>query len=232
MSDLYLVRIPVVIPRLLRFAFERDIRQEEEGFGYCLHVWLTALFGEAAPKPFRFFERKREVLAYSPLPHAELLERARAFAPPPAWSALEAEGVASKPMPQSWPAGRRLHAEALVCPVSRQDNEEKDVYLRALDRSGPQAPPRAEVYRQWFIAQWKNSVRFEGLQLLGMMSRSRLLRRARNRRERLRIVERPQALFGADIVVENPAAFASLLARGIGRHRAFGFGMILLSPRR
>lgn len=232
MSALYLVRIPVVVPRLLRFAFERDIRQEEEGFGYAFHVWLTALFGDAAPKPFRFFERRNELLAYSRLGHAELLERARAFAPPLAWSALDAEGVASKPLPESWRAGQRLHAEALVCPVSRQEDEEKDVYLRALDREGEQAAPRAEVYRRWFAAQWKGAVRFEHLQVLGMMSRSRLLRRARNGHGRLRVVERPQALFGAEIAVEDPQRFAGLLARGIGRHRAFGFGMILLSPPR
>jgi len=30
--------------------------------------------------------------------------------------------------------------------------------------------------------------------------------------------------------VRDSAAFAALLARGIGRHRAFGFGMLLLKP--
>jgi len=231
MSALYMVRIPVVIPRLLRFAFEQDIRQEEEGLGYSLHVWLAALFGRAAPKPFRFFERTSELLAYSPLSHTELLERAQAFAPALAWSALEAEGAASKPMPACWRVGQRLRAEALVCPVSRVDNDEKDVYLRALDRQGAQAAPRAAVYSQWFIAQWKGAVHFEHVQLLGMTSRSRMLRRARNGANRLRVVERPQALFGADVEIADPERFAALLARGIGRHRAFGFGMILLSPR-
>ena len=32
--------------------------------------------------------------------------------------------------------------------------------------------------------------------------------------------------------VTDPAAFAAGLARGIGRHRAFGFGMLLLAPPR
>jgi CRISPR system Cascade subunit CasE len=30
--------------------------------------------------------------------------------------------------------------------------------------------------------------------------------------------------------VADPAAFAQLLARGVGRHRAFGLGMLLLRP--
>jgi CRISPR system Cascade subunit CasE len=46
------------------------------------------------------------------------------------------------------------------------------------------------------------------------------------------VVERPQALFGAEAVVVDGERFADLLARGIGRHRAFGFGMVLVAPPR
>ena len=34
------------------------------------------------------------------------------------------------------------------------------------------------------------------------------------------------------LTVGDPDAFSRLLARGIGRHRAFGFGMLLLRPAR
>lgn len=34
----------------------------------------------------------------------------------------------------------------------------------------------------------------------------------------------------ARIRIKDPASFDALLRRGIGRHRAFGFGMMLLSP--
>ena len=33
-----------------------------------------------------------------------------------------------------------------------------------------------------------------------------------------------------NLIVSDPAAFAQLLTRGIGRHRAYGFGMLLLRP--
>ena len=45
-------------------------------------------------------------------------------------------------------------------------------------------------------------------------------------------VERPDALFTGEITVADPEAFCRLLARGVGRHRAFGFGMLLLRPPR
>ncbi|MEQ8964701.1 MAG: type I-E CRISPR-associated protein Cas6/Cse3/CasE [Azospirillaceae bacterium] len=40
----------------------------------------------------------------------------------------------------------------------------------------------------------------------------------------------PDAVFEGVLRVDDPAAFAALLARGVGRHRAFGFGMLLLAP--
>lgn len=232
MSGLHLLRIPIHAPRLLRFADEHGITQEDETLGYTLHAWFAALFGAQAPKPFRYFDRRGEVLAYANSDAATLLAHAQAFAAPQAWTALEAESVASKPMPTNWRIGQRVRLEVLTCPVSRKDDEEKDLYLRALDRLGEAAPPRAEVYQQWFARQWGDAVRLNQVELLGMSARSRLLRRARNGSNRLRLIERPQALFGADAVVGHGERFAELLTRGIGRHRAFGFGMVLLSPPR
>ncbi len=230
--SVHLLRFPVRSPELLRFGFEHGITLEDETLGYTLHAWLAALFGTEAPKPFRFFERKNEVLAYAEQNADALLERARAFASPHAWAALDPEGVVSKPLPDAWREGQRLHLEVLTCPVSRQDKEEKDVYLRALDRQGEATPPRAQVYQEWFIQQWGQAVRFDQVELLGMTARCQLLRRARNGTNRLRIVERPRAIFGAEAVITDPQRFAELLARGIGRHRAFGFGMVLLAPPR
>lgn len=232
MNGLHLVRIPVHAPRLLRFARANGITQEDETLGYTLHAWFAALFGRLAPKPFRYLERRGEVLAYAQADAHTLLEHAQAFAEPSAWAALDAEGMASKPMPKTWPAGRRLRVEVLACPVTRKDREEKDVFLRALDRLGEDAPSRGEAYRAWFARQWGQAVHLERVDLVGMAARSRNLRRARNGTNRLRIVERPQALFTAEAVIRDGEQFGELLARGIGRHRAFGFGMILLSPPR
>jgi CRISPR system Cascade subunit CasE len=232
MSPLHLLRIPVDAPRLLRFAAAHGITQEDETLGYTLHAWLSALFGAHAPKPFRYFERRQEILAYAHDDAATLIAHAQAFAMPQAWAALEANGVASKPMPAVWRAEQRLRLEVLACPASRQGKEEKDVYLRALDRLGDKAPARGEVYQAWFERQWASAVQLAKVELLGMRARVRLLRRSRNSANRLRSVERPEVLFAADAVITDPERFQTLLARGIGRHRAFGYGMVLLAPPR
>ena len=232
MSALHLVRLPLDPPRLLRFAFEHGIRQEDETLGYTLHAWLAALFGEAAPKPFRYFDARREVLGYAREDAATLMARAEQHGSLGALAALDQANVESKAMPAAWQPGQRLHLEVLVCPVSRKDDEEKDVYLRALDNLGDAAPARSEVYRQWFLRHWEGIADFEHVELQGMRARVPLVRRARNGANRLTHVERPQALFAGNAVIRDAERFQALLARGIGRHRAFGFGMILLAPPR
>jgi CRISPR system Cascade subunit CasE len=172
------------------------------------------------------------VLAYAPVDAQTLLTAAEKRGTLAALAALDTANVASKPMPTQWRVGQRVHLEVLTCPVSRQGKEEKDVYLRALDRKNDAAPSRAEVYRQWFARQWQDVVALERVDLLGMNAKVRLLRRNRQGGNRLIYVERPQALFATDAVICDPARFAGYLSRGIGRHLAFGFGMVLLMPPR
>lgn len=45
-----------------------------------------------------------------------------------------------------------------------------------------------------------------------------------------RQAERPDAVLEGTLVVRDEAAFRALLARGVGRHRAFGYGMLLVRP--
>lgn len=232
MMPLHMVRIPFNPPQLLRFARDHEVKRDDEDLGYTMHAWFAAMFRTHAPKPFRVMAKQREVLGYSLVPATELLDAARSFATPLAWSALVEGGVASKPMPGSWRSGQRLHLESLTCPVSRKEGEEKDVYLRALDRLGEEAPSRSEVYSDWFVRQIGQAATVERVEVLGVTSRAPMLRRARNGNSRLLTIERPSALLSAEVNVGASELFATLLTRGIGRHRTFGYGMVLLSPPR
>jgi CRISPR system Cascade subunit CasE len=40
----------------------------------------------------------------------------------------------------------------------------------------------------------------------------------------------PDVILAGELTVADAEGFLALLARGVGRHRAFGFGMLLLSP--
>lgn len=231
MSNLNLMRLRLNGALLMRFARDtHGLNAPDEGHGYALHAWLTGMFGEHAPKPFRFFEHKSELLGYTSATAEALLSHASAFAPPHAFAAFIPDSLATKPMPQSWHQGQRLRVDVLTCPVSRSDTGEKDVYLRALDRLGDAAPPRADVYTDWFRRQWGDTVTFDHLTLTGF-SRGLLLRRNRIAGQRKPcILERPQVSFSATVRIADGNGFEEKLMRGVGRHRTFGFGMILLRP--
>ena len=53
-----------------------------------------------------------------------------------------------------------------------------------------------------------------------------------HRKLRARHTEGPDAVMRGVLTVTGPEAFASTLAQGIGRHRSYGFGMLLLRPAR
>lgn len=231
-----LVHIPLRPNRLLRFAAAQGIaRADDEDLGYACHAWLRAMFGELAPKPFRLFEamagKPARLLAYSAASVDALREHARTFADPLAHTAWDEEHFAGRAMPDDWQPGRRLGFEVLVCPMSRQDDSEKDVFLRRVDLAPDATHDRAQVYEEWIGKQLAPAARLTAARLDGFR-RIRLLRRsaAPGGGRRLVGLERPHALIAGELTIAQPAAFASLLARGVGRHRAFGYGMLLLRP--
>jgi CRISPR system Cascade subunit CasE len=234
MSALHLVRLRVEPAALMRFAAGQGLlKSQDDTLGYAMHAWLAAMFGESAPQPFRFFVKRQEVFAYSPCDAAALVQQAKTYADPTAWAALELDSLVSKPMRVDWRVGERLQADVLACPVSRKDGREKDVFLRAVDRFGDQVPDRQEVYAEWWARQWGFSVALERLEITSV-GRARMMRRTQRLEQggarKVHEVERPFAEFRTVFNVREPEAFAALLSRGMGRHRAFGFGMVLLSP--
>jgi CRISPR system Cascade subunit CasE len=92
------------------------------------------------------------------------------------------------------------------------------------------------VYVEWLGNQLSKDgatkIATNTIDLIGFQRiRSQRLAHTANGTKRL-IVERPDALFSGELTIGNPDAFVHLMARGIGRHRAFGFGMLLLRPPR
>ncbi len=105
------------------------------------------------------------------------------------------------------------------------------------------APEREAVYRDWLAVRFTDAVHMEAVRLTALRD-ARLWRRGEPRpgaaslmhkrpRPRFRdraLIGRREAVFEGTLQVIDAAALHALLARGIGRHRAFGFGMLLLRP--
>lgn len=210
-------------------------RCDDEGYG--AHQVLLGLFGERAPKPFRLkTDRERvTILGYARAPLAELHAYAQAAAEPDLLAACDWNDSASKRMPSDWQAGMRFQFDLQVCPIKRVRKpkpREIDVWLHqtlALPKAEA-APSREAVYQAWLAEQFERhpGARIDVSRLV-RFERTRLSRRHHDQKRRAPM-ERPLAVFEGELTITDRAAFGALLARGVGRHRAFGFGMLLLRP--
>lgn len=242
-QPLFLVSIHFDARKLYVEGKARRLPLRDIDLGYLLHCHLTDLFGELAPKPFTIAAEKGSdvhILGYSNAAAETLRDQAHRFASPEKFAGCDWERLGTKPVPVAWHANHRVGFSVRACPTQRMAGDgptwkkgaEVDVFLAHCQKVGAEVPvDRENVYLSWLERQFETlgGAKLEAARLVGF-KRERLFRRtdaASGRR-----VERPTGLFEGELVVSEPMKFQALLRRGVGRHRAFGFGMILLRPAR
>jgi CRISPR system Cascade subunit CasE len=236
---LHMLQLVPDLAGLTRWAEARGLldRRREDDFGYALHAVLQAAFGTLAPAPFALLRQPTpRLLAYGAEDAAALRDHMLSFAEPDVAGLIGLPTLASKPMPDLFTVGRRLGFSLRARPTIRTDRDgdrtkvrERDAFLAAIEGTEPNAGvSRGEVYQAWLSARLAAGGAAAEHVVLDGFRRSVTLRRDRARR--LHALEGPDAQFSGVLRVTDPAAFAGLLARGVGRHGAFGYGMLLLKP--
>jgi CRISPR system Cascade subunit CasE len=254
MTALHLIRLPIALPALHRWAGERGIgwagrrgplgRESSAAFdeGCALHHLLAESFGKAVLQPFRLMpapgHERANLYAYSLSDRAALIETLEACAMPEALAICDPVKLEAKPMPENWREGRRLGFEARVRPVRRlikacgsfSQGAEIDAFLVHVLRQYPDGAPqegeeqqrREEIYKEWLAERLGDAAKLDSARLV------RFLRHRAVRKDR--VLEGPDATLQGDFIIRDPVKFTELLARGIGRHTAYGFGMLLIRP--
>ncbi|MBE0689897.1 MAG: type I-E CRISPR-associated protein Cas6/Cse3/CasE [Anaerolineae bacterium] len=250
-SRLFLLHSQPDARLLAAWAARHHARYAGQGadLGDAFHGLLRAAFGSFAPQPFRYLDERRGLLAYTHLDPQAMAEQV-ALADPQAARTLglgasaEHDGYRLRPFPSEWAAGQELGFEVRVRPTVRGAEGEKDVFLRAVARAGGASGKfveRQATYSQWLhehlngregmaCQPWQGAVELLDVQL-SAFTRSKVFRRTQaseGQDRKGRVIDGPDATLVGRLRVINSVAFANLLARGIGRHRAFGFGMLLL----
>jgi CRISPR system Cascade subunit CasE len=240
--SLYMIQMQLDPMSFVRFLESQGLnRKEDEDLGYGAHAWLTSVFGELAPRPFRVLMAARDrrppkILGYAQQPHSVLVERARSFSEPFTLSVCDLDRhIDSRKMPNRWATGTRLGFEVLACPVGRKSRSgvEKDIYLIRADAEGSSKRlTREKVYGAWLAGQLEPACRVERLELRGfhLVNQARRSSSMDKNRQGLARLVRPQAHLAGHLEVMDDEAFGKILTRGVGRHRAFGYGMLLLRP--
>ena len=216
--------------------------------GDAMHGLLRAAFGDAAPQPFRYLDERQGLLAYTTL-DADALRAQVALAEPLAAQTLglgateRHAGYRLRPFPTRWPANHVLGFEVRVRPTVRTAKGERDAFLHAVEQANGAPVERQAVYVQWLREHlapregsarqtWQGAVQILDDVHLAAFQRQQVVRRTQavdGNARRGRTIDGPNGVLKGHLRVLDPTAFAHLLARGVGRHRAFGFGMLLLS---
>lgn len=243
-DPLYLLHTQPDPQRLAAWAARHCLLDTQGDLGYALHALLHAAFGEHAPQPFRYLDAEQGLLAYTRFSAAELAQLA-ALADPDVAAALglgqtrRHGGMSVRSFPTQWAVGHVLGFEVRVRPIIREGKtgRERDAFLAAVEKAGGSELDRSAVYVQWLR------------DLLARQGGAELLDAGVTRYQRLgvtrkgqkggsddvrqsRLVSGPDAVLAGQLRVNDPLAFAQLLAQGVGRHRAFGFGLLLLRSAR
>ena len=251
MDPLYLIRVPLEVNALARWAGERGWlpgRSVAFDDGRALHHLVDEVFGPGALRPFRLLIPPRRtagnLYAYSGQDHQRLRVTLRRFALPDHLAVLQEQRLASKAMPTDWSVGQRVGFDVRVRPVRRLRTDlvtprgrfsagsELDAFLsEALHRhpdirDGMAASERSReaVYTDWLAERLAPAAEVDRHDTrLARFHRTQVARGDRTH-------EGPDATLHGTLTVTQPDAFGRLLAHGVGRHRAFGYGMLLLRP--
>lgn len=238
--NLHLIEMPLSLPALNRWAGQRNIGRGLFDEGLVLHNLLGEVFGPAALQPFRLFvaprARNGTLYAYSGTPAEELRTTAAPLMGPSEIEVVSLDALRSVERPETtWQEGMRLGFDLKIRPVVRlasplnsadgqfPKGAEVDAFLAETLRND-RVRPREDVYLDWLAARLEPAADLERC-----TSRVHQFKRVRSLRGGRRI-EGPEAVIHGTLMVREPQKFARLLARGVGRHRSYGYGMLLLRP--
>jgi len=252
---LQLVRLSVDLAALALAAGDRGWtsgRFEVFDEGVALHHLLGETFGAAVLQPFRLSvaprSKRATLYAYTTAGVDELSDIAAATAMPEVIAALSPSDMQSKPMPIDWSEGRRLGFDVRVHPTVRLGSDippqdgasgkrsskgfkrgaEIDAFLAEALRHASDdvmissGRTREVVYGEWLT---RRTVRFAILETVRLVS----FRRARFSRNGV-VHEGPDVVLQGTLKIANSSEFHKGLCEGLGRHKAYGFGMLLLRP--
>ena len=249
-APLQLIRADVRVRDFQRWMGGKRLQDAD----HAMHCLLTECFGDLAPKPFRLIVPRGAVCGvwygYGHAGADSLRDAAGIYADPLQAKIIPGHTINSKPMPTEWRAGKRLGFETRIRPIVRLEKDtsripssvqrcfkegglrpgkECDAFLwEAIKHPeiGAMKRSREEVYREWLSDQFdrRGGARLESAELRSFQ-RTRAVRKLHARHS-----EGPDAVMRGVLTITDAAAFTALLAQGIGRHRAYGYGMLLLRP--
>lgn len=222
--------------------------------GYLVHAATRKIFGELGPQPFLVQSEQSRVLGYTPADEAFLRQCLENFRSDEGSDSLlpavfNLPEICSRVMPEQWSKGSRYRFSVYCRPTIRRGKVESDVWLMKNYFACEEAKKNGtfdgtihefrqlhkgeieETYRQWLQRRFAPAAELRNVVITGSRSSYLTTRSAKDHRGAPTHSERrsyPETMFVGELCVTESQAFERLVRHGVGRHCAFGFGMLLL----
>jgi len=176
---------------------------------------LKTVLEDYAPQPFKILED--EIIGYSEYSEEETKDALYVRTPGDLSGVIEHRGAI-----QAF-AGATGNFMVDAVPLKRSKGIEKDVYLWAEEKRGVK-PDRLEIYKEWFLEQCVKAGIVAGIDLRVEYLGLRQIYRCKHDSVRTGTISKIPLVRFTGIYAGEPA---EAIRRGIGRHRAFGYGLFL-----
>ncbi len=250
---LHILHVPIDMRQFNRWVGIRSslgAGHIDSGFG--LHTLLTEAFGRRVIQPFRLFASERRALAslygYSEFDSDNLREKWESYATPDCVGVLDLDALMTKPMYVDFDQGKILGFDIRIRPIRRlfsdiYDSSRNKLYkahsevdafvshILKLEFSSPNQDKmqhsiktsREDIYRSWFAERIRPFATVLDFRLTSFCRSRALFGKGR-------AVEGPDAIVHGDLCVDEVDGFKEAVKKGVGRYKAYGYGMLLLRP--
>ena len=222
---LNMARLKINKPQLSEWMQEREIPDRD----YALHVLLSATFGQRALLNFRLMAPSKPgpsiLYAYTEFDQDQLRATAEAVAEPLLLSIMDQDSIMTKPMPKSWKEGQLLGFNIRTRPLKRTRHDDKVSEVPVYPKGSNQTQ-RYDAHTNWFAKNLKRS----NAAATDMVMITAQAPCPAVRARQAAVILGSEVIFQGNLIVTDPESFNNFLATGIGRHKAYGYGMVLLEP--
>jgi CRISPR system Cascade subunit CasE len=228
---LYMIALNIYKKSYAKWLKARNMSDQQSS----LHFLLDSTFGPSALKPYRAYPTGGDtfqVLAYTTSDQETLKATSQLIACPDSLEVVDMGSMRTKVMPE-FTEGQEIGFDLKTVPVRRvQKNIEMDAYdldVRngVYDRNAETAvEDRVESYMTWLEHR---------LQKAADVDRERTCIELKGKvpRQRSKICYRHEIQITGNLIVKDPTLMGECLASGVGRHKSYGYGMIILrAPQR
>lgn len=198
-----------------------------------LHCLVYHTFGQNVPRAFAAIPDREEpsshgkLLAYSSLEQRELREIARSNQSHLTAAIMNPFTFRTTPLPEAWPEGATVGFRVRIMPTYRNSTRsgqaagEHDIQLRA-----DPGQPKERTYALWLADLLRRKAGAEPD--LDSIRMTRCASRKFKRQNSQRWAHGPDATMTGVCAVRDPELWENALRYGIGRHKTYGYGMILI----